>query len=156
MNIQERIAQLLGENKTLAVAESCTGGLLSKLITDIPGSSSYLKCGAVCYSNESKESLAGVPKDVMVAHGAVSGECASAMAEGIRKASGADVGLAITGIAGPGGATEEKPVGLVFIGISTGAGTKAVMHNFPGNRIEVREKAARAALEMLEDLLDKP
>ncbi|MHB8173340.1 MAG: nicotinamide-nucleotide amidohydrolase family protein, partial [Nitrospirota bacterium] len=121
--LQDAVARLLTERKlTIATAESCTGGLVAKRLTDVAGSSVYMERGVVTYSNISKEELLSVPAEVFMEHGAVSGETAKFMAEGIRKSAGTDIGLSITGIAGPGGGTAEKPVGLVYIGLATPAG----------------------------------
>jgi nicotinamide-nucleotide amidase len=117
-------AQLARTNSSLATAESCTGGLIAHLVTAIPGISSYYLGGAVTYSNESKTKILGVPADLIAAHGAVSPEVAAAMADGVRTKLGATIGLGTTGIAGPGGGTPEKPVGLVYLGLSTAAGTQ--------------------------------
>ena len=124
--LEGAVARLLKErDATLALAESCTGGLLAKRLTDMPGSSAYFTEGLVTYSNGAKERLLGVPHELLVEHGAVSDAVARAMAEGAREVSGADYGLSVTGIAGPDGGTEEKPVGLVFVGISDARDTFA-------------------------------
>src|SRR5918995_2050553 len=124
--LEGAVGRLLKERGAiLALAESCTGGLLAKRLTDVPGSSAYFKEGLVTYSNESKERLLGVPHALIVDHGAVSEPVARAMAEGAREVSGADYGLSVTGVAGPDGGTEEKPVGLVFVGISDARDTSA-------------------------------
>lgn len=120
---QALAAQLARASATLATAESCTGGLIAHLLTAIPGISSYYLGGAVTYSNESKTELVGVATDLIAAHGAVSPEVAAAMAEGARLRLGATIGISTTGVAGPGGGTPEKPVGLVYLGLSTAAGT---------------------------------
>jgi nicotinamide-nucleotide amidase len=117
-------AQLARTESTLATAESCTGGLIARLMTAIAGVSPYYLGGAVTYSNESKASMLGVPADLIAAHGAVSPEVAAAMAEGVRTGLGATIGISTTGIAGPTGGTPEKPVGLVYLGLSTAAGTQ--------------------------------
>src|SRR5919107_467204 len=117
--LEGAVARLLEKrDATLALAESCTGGLLAKRLTDMPGSSAYFTEGLVTYSNEAKTRLLGVPEEMLAEHGAVSGPAAQAMAEGARRASGADYGLSVTGVAGPGGGTEEKPVGLVYVGVA--------------------------------------
>ena len=121
----ERLGEVVGRRlreggKTVAVAESCTGGLLGKLLTDSPGSSEYFVCGWVTYSNSAKINELGVDEGVIERNGAVSEEVAGAMARGCRVRSGADFGIGITGIAGPGGGSEEKPVGLVYIGVDFG------------------------------------
>lgn len=133
----------------LAVAESCTGGLISSLLTDVPGSSDYFDRSVVAYSNRAKVSLLGVAPAIMRAKGAVSGEVAVQMARGVRRISRSDVGLSATGIAGPGGGSETKPVGLVFVGLSAGRRAFAVRWRFPGDRRRVKIRAARAALNLL-------
>ena len=134
---------------TLAVAESCTGGLLAQRLTDVPGSSKYFIEGVVTYSNDAKMKALGVEPILFLEHGAVSAPVAEAMAEGIRKCAETDFGLAITGIAGPGGGTEEKPVGLVYIAISSESGTEHRKLNLPGDRHLVRWRASQAALDLL-------
>jgi len=134
---------------TLGVAESCTGGLIGHRLTDIPGSSDSFVGSLVTYSNEAKTALLGVPEETIRQHGAVSAETARAMAEGVRKACRSDVGLSVTGIAGPTGGTPEKPVGLTYVGIA-GAGPTAVEeHRLRGGRGMVKERAAQAALYLL-------
>ena len=141
---------LVMRQKTLAVAESCTGGLLSERLTRIPGSSNFFLGGAVCYGNELKTKLAGVPAAPLIeAHGAVSKPVAQALAEGIRSRSGASIGIGITGIAGPSGGGPEKPVGLVFIALADARGTQVREFRFPGNRERVRLWASQYALEMI-------
>ncbi|HZT70520.1 MAG TPA: competence/damage-inducible protein A [Terriglobia bacterium] len=140
---------LVMKQKTLATAESCTGGLLSERITRVPGSSEYFRGGAVCYSNELKTLFAGVSPKLLEMYGAVSRPVAQAMAEGIRKRTGASVGIGITGIAGPGGGTEEKPVGMVFIAVADEHGTEVREFRFPGDRDRVRLLSSQFALEML-------
>ncbi len=138
---------LVMRQKTVAVAESCTGGLLSERLTRVPGSSNYFLGGMVCYSNELKTALAGVPADLIAEHGAVSLAVAQAMAEGVRKRTGASLGIGITGVAGPGGGTPEKPVGLVFIALADENGTQIREFRFPGDRERVRHWATQMALE---------
>ncbi|MBK5298042.1 MAG: competence/damage-inducible protein A [Vicinamibacteria bacterium] len=137
----------------LAAAESCTGGLLLSRLTDVPGSSDYVACGIVSYSNQSKVELLGVDPALIDAHGAVSEPVAQAMAAGIRARGGADVGIAITGIAGPGGGTETKPVGTVAIALDTPAGALVRTRRMPGGRDLIREMAVHAALDTLRRLL---
>lgn len=136
-------------NLTLAVAESCTGGLLAERITSISGSSRYFLGGAIVYSNELKTQLAGVPAELIGKHGAVSREVAIAMAEGIRERCHANLGLAITGVAGPTGGTDEKPVGLVFHALAGDGKTDVVERNFPGDRKRIRWFATQQALDMV-------
>ncbi|MDO8462579.1 MAG: competence/damage-inducible protein A [Deltaproteobacteria bacterium] len=144
------VGQLLAaKKKTVAVAESCTGGFLASLITDVPGSSNYFERGVVSYSNESKSDLLKVPPALIQTFGAVSSEVASAMAIGIRKSSGATYGIGITGIAGPEGGSAEKPVGTVFIGLSTPEGTETKEFHFPTHRDWFKRVAAFMALDLL-------
>lgn len=134
---------------TLAVAESCTGGLIARRLTEVPGSSSYFMEGVVTYSNEAKTRLLGVPADVIKEYGAVSAEVAEEMAEGVKALAETDFGLAVTGIAGPGGGTEEKPVGLVFIALADDAHTEHRRLMIPGDRHLIRTRASQAALDLL-------
>jgi nicotinamide-nucleotide amidase len=134
---------------TLAVAESCTGGLIAQRLTDIPGSSKYFIEGAVTYSNEAKTRTLGVKPALILKHGAVSAEVAEAMAEGIRKRAKTDFGLAVTGIAGPGGGSDEKPVGLVYIALTDDVQTKHRKFQIPGDRQLIRWRASQAALDLL-------
>ncbi|MBD0369827.1 MAG: competence/damage-inducible protein A [Pyrinomonadaceae bacterium] len=134
---------------TLAVAESCTGGLISQRLTEVPGSSVYFIEGVVTYSNEAKTRALGVDAELIERHGAVSAEVAEAMAEGVRHRAGTDFGLAVTGIAGPGGGTEEKPVGLVYIALSDDAHTEHRKLQLPGDRHLIRWRSSQAALDLL-------
>jgi nicotinamide-nucleotide amidase len=151
--LQGAVGRLLQERGAiLALAESCTGGLLAKRLTDVPGSSAYFGEGLVTYSNESKERLLGVPHALIMDHGAVSEPVACEMAEGARRVSGADYGLSVTGIAGPDGGTEEKPVGLVFVGISDSEATfaeKLDLTAWARSRDSIRERSANRALDLL-------
>jgi len=151
--VDEQVAALLGERK-LAVAESCTGGLLAARLTERPGSSRYLLGGVVSYSNEAKAELLGVEPALIARHGAVSGEVAEAMADGALERFGADVAIAITGIAGPGGGTEDKPVGTVFWCVKPAVG-EAIARNvrLPGDRAEIRDRSTTVALHLLRRLL---
>jgi nicotinamide-nucleotide amidase len=136
--------------RTLAVAESCTGGLLAMRITEVPGASDYFLGGVVAYSNSAKQALLSVPEEVLLAHGAVSRECALAMAQGVLLAFGADYGLAITGIAGPGGGTPKKPVGLVYVALASRDGGSEVRElHLRGSRQGNRWSASETALELL-------
>lgn len=149
------VGQALRERQLkLAVAESCSGGLISHLITNVPGSSDYFVLGAVVYSNSAKMQILGVSKIVLESFGAVSSECARAMAEGIKKVGGCDLGLAVTGIAGPGGGTPSKPVGLVFMALATKKSTSVKEFRFPGSRLDIKEQTARQALGMVLEHLD--
>jgi nicotinamide-nucleotide amidase len=134
---------------TLAVAESCTGGLIAQRITEVPGSSVYFREGVVAYSNEAKVRLLGVPSDLIAEYGAVSAPVAEAMAEGVRERAETDFGVAVTGIAGPGGGTEDKPVGLVYIALADDAHTEHRKLLLPGDRGLVRWRASQAALDLL-------
>jgi nicotinamide-nucleotide amidase len=134
---------------TVATAESCTGGLLAERITSVAGSSRYFVGGAVVYSNNLKTEFAGVPADMIERHGAVSREVAAALAEGIRYRCDATLGVGITGVAGPGGGTAEKPVGLVFHAVASDRGTEVVQRNFPGDRKRIRRFASTLALDMI-------
>ncbi len=133
---------------TIAVAESCTGGLLASRLTDVPGSSDYVERGVVCYSNRSKTELAGVPAALIAEHGAVSEPVATALAEGIRSRAGTNIGIGITGIAGPGGGTPEKPVGTVSVAVIVDDETRVRTFQFIGGRDMVKFQAAQAALNM--------
>jgi nicotinamide-nucleotide amidase len=134
---------------TVAVAESCTGGLIAHRLTEVPGSSSYFMEGVVTYSNESKTRLLGVPEELIERHGAVSAEVAEAMAEGVKRRAAVDFGLAVTGVAGPGGGTQEKPVGLVYVSLADDAHTEHRRLMLPGDRHLIRHRASQAALDLL-------
>jgi nicotinamide-nucleotide amidase len=140
---------LASRGQKLAVAESCTGGLLGKLITDLPGSSKYFWGGITCYSNEAKQRLLGVKEETLINYGAVSKETAQEMAIGVRKLSGTDFGISITGIAGPEGGTAEKPVGMVCIGIAHGEGCVVKELRFVGGRDAIRMLSAKSALDLI-------
>ncbi len=147
------VARLLkAHHRTLATAESCTGGLIAKLLTDIPGSSEYFIEGVVAYANEAKTRLLGVPAQLITKHGAVSRQVAVAMAMGCRAKSGADFALSTTGIAGPGGGTPDKPVGLVYIGLADAHGchVEELRLDPALSRDEIRQRAAEIALSMLQ------
>jgi|CXWL01.1.fsa_nt_gi nicotinamide-nucleotide amidase len=141
--------QLAERGLILALAESCTGGLIGHRLTQVPGSSAYLDRGAVCYSNAAKADMLGVPARVISRYGAVSAEVAQAMAKGMRQRSRADIGLSVTGIAGPGGATATKPVGLVFVGVDMSTGCTVERYEFTGDRQTIKLKASQAALNLL-------
>jgi nicotinamide-nucleotide amidase len=145
-NVARRLTE---KGLTLAVAESCTGGLITDRLTDIPGSSAFLERGVVAYSNATKTALLGVPEMVIGEHGAVSAETARLMAEGIRKSAGTDLGLAVTGIAGPSGGTEAKPVGTVFIALADSGTTVCRPYAFRWDRRRNKVMASQAALLML-------
>ncbi len=141
--------KLAEQGKTIAIAESCTGGLIAKLLTDTAGSSRYFTCGWVTYSNDAKISELGVEADLIAQHGAVSGEVAEAMAKCAKKKSGADFGIGVTGIAGPGGATADKPVGLVHISLDCEEGVKTKKFMWSHNREFVRDITAQTALNIV-------
>ncbi len=150
--IESAVVRLLAERgRTLALAESCTGGTLAGRITDVAGSSQVFLGGCVTYSNEVKTELVGVPADLIAAHGAVSQEVAEAMARGVRERLGATYGIGITGIAGPGGGSPEKPVGLVYIGLAYPDGVEVTRNQYIGIRADVRHRATQTALTMLRD-----
>lgn len=138
---------------TLATAESCTAGLVGHLITEIPGSSDYFRGGLVTYADDVKEALAGVPSAVLLAHGAVSAQVALAMADGARTLLGADVGVAITGIAGPGGGSAEKPVGLTYVAVVDARGGDVRRHVWDLDRSGNKRASAGAALAIVLDRL---
>jgi len=146
---QKLISYLSEFHLTLALAESCTGGLIAERITNIPGASACFKGGVVCYANTVKHDLLGVSQAVLEVEGAVSQTCAQAMAEGARRSLQSDVALSVTGIAGPGGGTLAKPVGLVFIGVATSKAVSAQKFLFSGDRASIRQQAADAALKLL-------
>ena len=155
MEIEKRIGKMLKERGLkIAVAESCTGGLISSRITDISGASDYFEAGITTYSNESKIRLLNAPEDIIDRYGAVSEETAKAMAEGVKKTVHADIGVSVTGIAGPTGGTEGKPVGTVFIGLATKKATYVRKFFFDGNRLEIRRKTSDAAFMLVEEYLE--
>jgi nicotinamide-nucleotide amidase len=148
--MEEVVGVLLTQRKrTLAVAESCTGGLIGGRITNIAGSSAYFERGVVVYSNAAKTELLGVPADLIERHGAASREVAKAMAQGMRERAKTDLGLSVTGIAGPSGGTPEKPVGLVYIALATVDGVTVNENRFLGTRAQVRQRSAQMALDMV-------
>jgi nicotinamide-nucleotide amidase len=148
--LEEVVAQILTMNSaTISAAESCTGGLLAQRLTSIAGSSSYFLGGVVCYSNELKTAWVDVPAELIKTKGAVSSEVAIALADGIRRRAGSTLGVGITGIAGPGGGSEEKPVGTVHVAISHAGGVKERSARFPGDREVIRWHAAQLALDMV-------
>jgi len=146
-NLRER-------NLSLTTAESCTGGMIAAAVTDLAGSSDVFERGFVTYSNEAKQELLGVPESIIETYGAVSAECAKAMVEGALKNSRADIAVSVTGIAGPGGGTAEKPVGLVYIGISKkGKTPQTNKFIFEGDRNQVRQSTRDQAFALLIDIL---
>ena len=152
---RDLLAALETRGMALSTAESCTGGLIAAALTAIPGSSAVVTRGYVTYSNDAKQEMLGVPADLLRTVGAVSEEVARAMAEGALRASGADMALSCTGIAGPGGATANKPVGLVFIGCATkgAAQARVARHVFPGDRAAVRAATVAEAFALAREAL---
>lgn len=144
---------LAAEELTIACAESCTGGLLTSRLTDVAGSSAYVKGSVVSYSNEIKERLVGVRSDTLAGYGAVSEQTAGEMAEGIRRVIEADIGVGVTGIAGPDGGTPQKPVGLVYIAVAGAQGTVIRENHFKGNRGEIKLQTTETALEMIKNYI---
>lgn len=160
MSVEESIVRICAEKDIMiALAESCTGGLISKMITDVAGASSCLDRGAVTYGNGAKIDMLDVDPAIIEEHGAVSGECAEAMACGMLKRSDAAVALAVTGIAGPTGGTKEKPVGTVWFALAVGAGNNIEVNVekvlFEGTRAKIRHQAAEHGLDILLDAIEK-
>ncbi|MBI3016074.1 MAG: CinA family protein [Candidatus Tectomicrobia bacterium] len=154
MDLEERIGRLLREKGLrLSVAESCTGGLICHRLTNVSGSSAYLERGVVVYSNQAKIDLLGVPESVLAESGAVSARTAELMARGVRDRAGVDLGLAVTGIAGPTGGSPAKPVGTVFIALASADGVHVEHALFPGDRLAVKLAAAQRTLTLLEEHL---
>ena len=152
--VDDQVATLLRGTLTIGTAESCTGGLLVARLTDPAGASEYVKGGIVAYSNEVKVSHAGVPQELIEQHGAVSGEVAQALADGARAQLGADVGVGVTGVAGPGGGSEEKPVGLVWLSVAAPGEVRVTRSvNLPGGRSDVRDRATTVAMHLIRRLL---
>jgi nicotinamide-nucleotide amidase len=148
--MEEVVGRLLNErNETLSTAESCTGGLIARRLTEIPGSSAFFMEGAVTYSNDAKMRTLGVPKPILIDHGAVSAECAEAMAAGMRHYASTDHAISVTGIAGPDGGTAEKPVGTVFLGYASKNATRSLKIVLPGDRYLIRWRSSQAALDLL-------
>ncbi len=147
---EERLAALLGPTGgSLALAESCTGGLIAHRVTQVPGSSAYFECGVVSYSNRSKTRLLGVPPGLLAEHGAVSEACARAMLDGLFAATSARFGAAVTGIAGPSGGSPEKPVGTVWVAWGSAGRVRTERLRFGGDRAAVKAAATEAVLERL-------
>jgi PncC family amidohydrolase len=150
IGLAERLqARCLARSLTVATAESCTGGLVAHAITEVPGSSGYFVGGVVSYSNALKRDLLDVPADVLAAHGAVSAQTAQAMARGARSRLGAGLAVAVTGIAGPDGGTDAKPVGLTYVAVADDAGVDVRRFVWPGDRAANKIASAVAALELL-------
>jgi PncC family amidohydrolase len=149
------VGELLGQREmTLAVAESCTGGLVGHRITNVPGSSAYYEGSITAYSYNIKELILHVQHDTLYRHGAVSEQTAREMAVGVRRAFQADIGLAVTGVAGPGGGTSEKPVGLVYVALAAPDGEWVERYMWDGNRLENKEQSAEAVLGLLHRYLE--
>lgn len=158
MSERERLPDMVGQmlcakDYTISCAESCTGGLLTSTLTDVPGSSAYVMGSVVSYSNDVKSCILHVAEGTLAAQGAVSPETARAMAEGVRNLMQTDVGVGITGIAGPGGGSPEKPVGLVYIAVSTLGKTSVEKNVFSGVRAEIKRAAVNKALAMVQEMI---
>ena len=150
MRLEQKVSdKFIQGKKTLALAESCTGGLIGDRLTNIPGASAFFLLGIIAYDYAAKTKMLGISPALLKKHGAVSLETASAMADHVRKILKTDYGLGVTGIAGPGGATKTKPVGLVFIAVSTRQKTTVKKFLFKGTRVTIKMKAAQSALKML-------
>ncbi|MBI2195127.1 MAG: CinA family protein [Planctomycetes bacterium] len=150
MTLEEQVGEILARHGLrLAVAETTAGGLICARLVSVPGSSRYLTCGIVAYSREAKQDLLGVPDAVLSTSGSVSRETAEAMAQGVRKAARADIGLAETGIAGPVRGRSPKPLGTAYIAVSLASATRVREHRFTGDRTAIREAIAEAALAAL-------
>lgn len=154
MSLEKTVARLfMLRNKTIAIAESCTGGLLTHRLTNVPGSSHFLKLAVVAYSNEAKTKLLKIPSRMLRRHGAVSRQTAAAMARAARAIHKTDFGVGITGIAGPAGATKTKPVGMVYIAVNAPEETVCLSCRFRGNRLTIKRKASTQALRLLKKCL---
>lgn len=156
LSLEEQVACLLKKmNLKITCAESCTGGLISGRLVNVSGISDNYEAGIVTYSNEAKERFLDVPGEILDCYGAVSGQVAEAMAKGAISFAGADVAIAVTGIAGPGGGSQEKPVGLVYMACCVKDEVTVRKHNFKGDRQAVRESTVNAALELVIECLTK-
>lgn len=158
MTQNSNLAEVLGEllktrALTISAAESCTGGLLLSTLTDVAGSSAYVLGGVVTYSNEAKQKLVNVQEQTLINYGAVSDPTAREMAVGVRNLLGTDIGVSVTGIAGPGGGTAEKPVGLVFIGVASAEGVEARRFQWGGNRTQNKALSVEAALNFAREII---
>jgi nicotinamide-nucleotide amidase len=155
-SLEQVVGEMLAERSlTIGVAESCTGGLIMSRLTDVPGSSRYVDRGVVTYSNEAKTELLGVPAELIASNGAVSEAVALAMADGIRARARVSVGVGVTGIAGPGGGSDDKPVGTVAVAVMTAAATRSRVFRFLGEREQVKFQASQAALDMVRRIMVK-
>ena len=153
-SLEQQVAAALTSSKlSIACAESCTGGLLTGVLTAVSGSSAYLQGAVIAYANEVKESFLGVQSRTLAQYGAVSAETAREMASGIRKRMNTDIGVSVTGLAGPEGGTAYKPVGLVYIAVSGNQGTRIIEKIFQGSRSDIRQQAVEAALTMVLDYI---
>jgi PncC family amidohydrolase len=154
MKTEEAVGKfLVRQGLTLVTAESCTGGLVSHRITNVPGSSAYYLGGFVAYANEVKEAVLGVRRETLMAHGAVSEETACEMAEGARRQTGADIGISVTGICGPTGGTPAKPVGLTYIALAAADTVRCEQYVWQGDRLVNKEQSAEAALQLIQAYL---
>lgn len=153
MRNEEIISKLIENNITLSTAESCTGGSLGKIITSVPGASSIYGYGFITYANEAKEKILGVPHEILELHGAVSYQTAICMAEGAKRVSGSHIAVSVTGIAGPGGGTEQKPVGLVYIALAHEGETIYKKLNLSGNREEIRAKTCYEVFNLIKETI---
>lgn len=151
MEQREIIEKLIADGVTVATAESCTGGLIAAALTAVAGASAIFGYGLVTYSNEAKEKILGVKKETLTAWGAVSEACAHEMAKGLKEVSGADCAVSVTGIAGPGGGSAEKPVGLVYMGLAWGDTIYVKKNLFQGNREEIRRQTVETAFALIEE-----
>jgi PncC family amidohydrolase len=151
--VEELVKLLTEKNKKIATAESCTGGMIAQMITSVAGASAVFDCGIVSYSNDIKKSILGVRAQTLEQYGAVSEKTAFEMAQGVLRLSGADYALSVTGIAGPGGGSKEKPVGTVYVGVAHPAGTEVFLFHFSGSRDEIRRQTAQAALEKIYNIV---
>jgi len=150
MRLEQKVFnKFIKRAQTLGIAESCTGGLIGDRLTDIPGASTFFLLGIVAYDNAAKIKILGVPPGLIKKYGAVSSPVAKMMAQGVRKILKTSYGLSVTGIAGPGGATKNKPVGLVYIAISTSSKTIVKKFLFKGTRLAIKKEASQTALKML-------
>ena len=150
MRLEEKISKkFVLKAQTLAVAESCTGGLIGHSLTNIPGASKFFLLGVIAYDNAAKSKILGVPPALIKKHGAVSKQVVRAMAQGVRQILNTDYGIGVTGIAGPGGGSQDKPVGLVFIALSTRSKTTVKKFLFKGKRLAIKNQACQTALKML-------
>ena len=154
MQNDEIILKLIEQNITISTAESCTGGLLGKIMTSVPGASSIYGYGFITYANEAKVRLLGVSPETLEKYGAVSHQTACEMAQGAKKVSGSDIAVSVTGIAGPGGGTQEKPVGLVYIAIAYNNAVEFKKLNLKGNRDEVRAQTCDNVFELIRESLE--